>query len=888
MLLTATPDPVLGTIVIRGTGVPAATITVFRYADDGALLILRGAKNMRVTSGSFEITDTEPPYSVTTDVEYSISMDVDGTSRIVQINSVTNPSVETGTTGWAASAGRTLSRRSLVSSEVDGPAVAGAYAVSLTPNTSVTTNNVDAPVAKVALPVTGAVGTRTFEASISTRLADTAAARFTNSVELTAASSASLAYVRDSFYHPWSTLVGASNALDALVPAVTTAFPVFSWIDPRSPGVLVNGGTYNRTTGELVMSASTAALAATNFVTNPDFVGSGTYTVTVGAGTAPGLTTSGSVASLPLTATGGSVRATTQVTGLTVGTTYALSTKVRTIRAGNETVTTVMGVNSKPASTTVSPEETPGVQPFYSRLTSEPDTEWLRMDTTFTATTTTETLFVGATTTGTASTLQITELQLSVADNIDYFSGATVSTTGRFTYSWSGTANASRSVRVPLVSLAFTGIPASASTLLSLAVSGVSTTTALQTWVSDASGATVAGTTKNRSLTAGTTTEFVELVNPPASTFLDYRMSTAASTIVVFPAAITTEVGGPTLTLLHYIATKLRVLTPTGSVLATSTPTATDVTSAGSWTRLSLRFAVTDTVGGTYQLEVLPEATLVAAQNTWLLDAAMLTPPPADAGLAPYFDGSTGLPVGYESGWTDNTVSHDGTATVRWLGTAHASASEVKGSASFVAKVSARLEFSRALLPIEMGFGCSPVHISDPVVPALGGWFTLQLIGDINHPSRSATLEPINRADPIVISTTRGSMRADMQLLVHTRKQRELLLQLLRSGRVLLVRIPDDSYPERFMYIAVGDLTESRIIPDHRHPYRRMTLPFIESRRPGGLIETRIEPTWNNVFATYDSWGPASAPGSVLFNNETWLEVANQPPSLKQKQSGGL
>jgi hypothetical protein len=176
---------------------------------------------------------------------------------------------------------------------------------------------------------------------------------------------------------------------------------------------------------------------------------------------------------------------------------------------------------------------------------------------------------------------------------------------------------------------------------------------------------------------------------------------------------------------------------------------------------------------------------------------------------------------------------------------------------------------------------CEPINLTDPTVPALAAWFTLQSIPTLTYAARSQSYDVISRRAPVIISQVRSSPNGSLVLLIKTASERRRLLDLVSSGRVLLLRNPDPAYPETSWYISVGQVSEERIIPDHRRPERRMTLEFVVVDRPGGLIASSKPTTWEDVVNTYTAWGTALNPNSLQANADTWIDVLAKKPQVK-------
>jgi hypothetical protein len=131
---------------------------------------------------------------------------------------------------------------------------------------------------------------------------------------------------------------------------------------------------------------------------------------------------------------------------------------------------------------------------------------------------------------------------------------------------------------------------------------------------------------------------------------------------------------------------------------------------------------------------------------------------------------------------------------------------------------------------------CEPIYFSDPLIPSYGYWFGLLSIDPLAYPSRSELFDVLGRSAPVAVSQMRSTARTTIRLFTETLQQRNELLLMLQAGRILLLRNPDPSYPERHWYLSVGNVSEERIIPDHRDPRRRWVLEVAVVDRPVGYL----------------------------------------------------
>lgn len=142
---------------------------------------------------------------------------------------------------------------------------------------------------------------------------------------------------------------------------------------------------------------------------------------------------------------------------------------------------------------------------------------------------------------------------------------------------------------------------------------------------------------------------------------------------------------------------------------------------------------------------------------------------------------------------------------------------------------------------------CVPVLISDPLVIGSSQWLDLLSIDPLSYPARLELKDVISRYAPVALSGVRSTARTTFHFLTRTLEQRERLLNLFMPGRILLYRNPNAGYPENNWYIAVGDVTENRIHPDHSRPERKWDIEVAVVDRPDGLLTPATDRTYADV-----------------------------------------
>ena len=126
---------------------------------------------------------------------------------------------------------------------------------------------------------------------------------------------------------------------------------------------------------------------------------------------------------------------------------------------------------------------------------------------------------------------------------------------------------------------------------------------------------------------------------------------------------------------------------------------------------------------------------------------------------------------------------------------------------------------------------------------------------------------PMDRKNPIVITDGRRHS-AEQTITVRTVSDsgRAAMDALLDDATVLLLNIPaTKQWGMDACYIAVGDVTESRLVPWGQQPMRHWLLPFVVVDAPAGGSQSQW--TWADVMATYSTWA------QLIAANPTWADL---------------
>lgn len=151
------------------------------------------------------------------------------------------------------------------------------------------------------------------------------------------------------------------------------------------------------------------------------------------------------------------------------------------------------------------------------------------------------------------------------------------------------------------------------------------------------------------------------------------------------------------------------------------------------------------------------------------------------------------------------------------------------------------------------------VWLRHPGIPSLSQLVDFQGEGDPVRAVVQTVLQPLGRATPIVVSDgQRKSKSGQITLRTKNDTDHENLLGLLDDVTTLLLDVPPGKgygVDLEHQYLAIGDLTQSRLRPDYYpHTWRIWNAPYIVVGRPAGGIQSQR--TYGDVltgFATYQA-----------------------------------
>lgn len=158
------------------------------------------------------------------------------------------------------------------------------------------------------------------------------------------------------------------------------------------------------------------------------------------------------------------------------------------------------------------------------------------------------------------------------------------------------------------------------------------------------------------------------------------------------------------------------------------------------------------------------------------------------------------------------------------------------------------------------------VILKDPGMPARITTAVVGTLPDWTRAARQGVNAVRGRARPIVISDVRTSRAGPMTLVTETREDLDAMWWLLETGNTIFLQWPR-SWGERDIYVQVGDVTETHIVPYAGFSDRTWSVPLIEVDRPTGGVMGSADRTWEDVEEDNTDWL------SVLTSHASWLDV---------------
>jgi len=136
------------------------------------------------------------------------------------------------------------------------------------------------------------------------------------------------------------------------------------------------------------------------------------------------------------------------------------------------------------------------------------------------------------------------------------------------------------------------------------------------------------------------------------------------------------------------------------------------------------------------------------------------------------------------------------------------------------------------------------------------------------HEGQGETQKLAGRADPLVGTDPLATPTFSLRLWTRLETDREALLDLYRTGDVLLLRAPV-TYQLAPRYVLVGGVGVERVVSDHRKTWRSVSAELREVAAPTAAAYGWLGTRWIDMCATYATWAAFVAAGS------SWAAVAS-------------
>jgi hypothetical protein len=169
--------------------------------------------------------------------------------------------------------------------------------------------------------------------------------------------------------------------------------------------------------------------------------------------------------------------------------------------------------------------------------------------------------------------------------------------------------------------------------------------------------------------------------------------------------------------------------------------------------------------------------------------------------------------------------------------------------------------------------------LKDPTVPSLNFILKVSSMGDLSRDLPMGVFQVPGRQYPVVTTGRRFTPTGELVCYTETDQERQIMLNILSSGRVLQLSTPD-GYGWGALYVAVGTVTEHRQTPIADNMARLWTLPLTVTDRPAYVSLAASGNTWADVIANYATWA------DVIRQKATWNDLltsvapATQPSGI--------
>jgi hypothetical protein len=156
--------------------------------------------------------------------------------------------------------------------------------------------------------------------------------------------------------------------------------------------------------------------------------------------------------------------------------------------------------------------------------------------------------------------------------------------------------------------------------------------------------------------------------------------------------------------------------------------------------------------------------------------------------------------------------------------------------------------------------------LKDPTVPALNFVLKVTALPELTRDLPTGTFYVAGRTYPVVTTGKRFAPTGDLSAYTETFAERQAMLNILSSGRVLQLSTPD-GYGLGAYYVAVGTAVEARKTAINTNPVRQWALPLTVTDRPAYVSSAASGNTWGDVVSNYSTWA------DVIRLKATWNDL---------------
>jgi hypothetical protein len=156
--------------------------------------------------------------------------------------------------------------------------------------------------------------------------------------------------------------------------------------------------------------------------------------------------------------------------------------------------------------------------------------------------------------------------------------------------------------------------------------------------------------------------------------------------------------------------------------------------------------------------------------------------------------------------------------------------------------------------------------LKDPSVPTLNFVLKVTAMGDLSRELPMGVFYVAGRTYPVVTTGRRFVPTGEVVCYTETFAERQAMLNILSSGRVLQLSTPD-GYGWGAYYVTVGTVNEHRPTPIADNSVRHWTLPLTITDRPAYVSSAASGNTWGDVVSNYATWA------DVIRLKATWNDL---------------